>query len=224
MKRLEDHTDEELVSLSQQQIQDLIDLECAHEGIPLLPEMPKKPEIKKPEPDLTLYEVPDACFQNQEDANRVIDLMNSLPRMHQEYYGKGYVKSKELETIRMKKEFSEEARIRTKAQTASANEAENRYEKEKKTYDDIANQRKDVIDKVTEAVNEAFYEFRKISQYKKQYTRYLQLSEGEKDIALNFMRAAHPGEDEFIDKMLSSMSDDIMLGTQVPADDRAPLP
>jgi len=224
MKRLTDYTNEELRDLNQQQIEDLIDLECAHEGVPLLPEMPVKPEVNKPQPDLTLYQVSGLYLKHKEDADRLIELINSMPRMEEKYYKEGYFDREEMERVQEVKVFSEDAKMRTKAQANAAKELEDQYRFAKKEYNKIAEQRKDIIDRVNDAVCNAFDEYNKEQVYKKQYARYLQLAEGEKDIALNFMKAAHPHEDEYIEEILGKISDDIMLGTQVAADERAPLP
>jgi len=224
MKRLEGYTNEELRILTQAQIETLVDLECAHEGIPLLPEVPVKKEVNKPQPDLTLYLVPSVYFKNKEGANQIIELMNSMPRMGDKYYNYGYVNIEECVTLSEVKVFSEDAKLRTKSQTEAAKEIENQYESAKKEYDKIAEQRSDIINRINGAVGDAFDEYRKMEKYKKQYARYLQLAEGEKDIALNFMKAAHPNEDEYIEEILSKISDDIMLGNKINPDTRAPLP
>lgn len=224
MKRLEDYTNEELRILTQAQIETLVDLECAHEGIPLLPELPEKPVVNKPQPDLTLFHVSAVYFKNREDADQVIELMNSMPRMHNKYYNDGYIDLDDPVVSSEVKEFSEDAKLRTKSQAEAAKEIEDQYKSLKNEYDKVASKRKDIIKNVREAVSEAFDEYRKMEQYKKQYARYLQLAEGEKDIALNFMKAAHPDEDEYIEEILGKISDDIMLGNKINPDIRAPLP
>jgi len=225
VKRLTDYTNEELRDLNQDGIERLIDLECAFEGIPLLPESsPVKPEVNKPQEDLTLFNVDSVSLERKEDAQEIVNLLNGMGRMTRNWQTDGYDLNEESVSFVPQKVFSSEHRQKHKAQEKAAKEIETRYNLAKKEYDGIVKERKSIIDGVSTAVGLAFDEVDKINRYKKQYARYLQLAEGEKDIALNFMKAAHPDEDEYLDEILSKISDDIMLGTQAPADDRAPLP
>jgi len=225
MKRLTDYTNEELRDLNQDGIERLIDLECCFEGIPLLPESsPVKPEVNKPQEDLNLFNIDDVLLERKEDAQEIVNLLNGMTRMRRDWSTDGYVLNEESVSFKPQKAFSSEHREKHKAQEKAAKEIETRYNLAKKEYDGIIKERKSVIDKVSVAVGLAFDEVEKINRYKKQYARYLQLAEGEKDIALNFMKAAHPDEDEYIEEILGKISDDIMLGTQANPDDRAPLP
>lgn len=224
MKRLKDYTNEELTELNQSQIETLIDLECAHEGIPLLPERPEKPETNKPEEDLTVYYISDVKLKNKEDAQQIVNLLNGMARMRRDWNTNGYDLEEDSVSFKLEKVFSSECQQKYKAQTAAAKEIEDRYKSAKKEYDDIVKQRKAIIDEVSDTISDAYAEFRKIEQYKKQYARYLELAEGEKDIALNFMKAAHPDEDEYIDSIILKISDDIMLGNKIIPDTRVPLP
>lgn len=89
MNYIEDLNDEQLLALTDEDIEVFIRLECARNGAPLLPkqapEAPAKPEVK---PDIEVWEVrgiSGSYFSNKEDADRVATLVNSLPRLEPNY-------------------------------------------------------------------------------------------------------------------------------------------
>ena len=73
MKRWYDYTDEELLEIhgDPEAFAKLLDLECAYEGAPLMPEDPgPKPEVCAAQHDVTLYAVGGINVDNPEDAAR----------------------------------------------------------------------------------------------------------------------------------------------------------
>ena len=226
MKRLDDYSNEELLILKQEEIERLIDFECAHNGVPLLPDPPDKPIVKNPDPDLELYYIEGFCLQNKEDADRVIEIINSMSRMKDEYYNRGYVSDDDLVNFTIKKEFSKHLKNLSKGQRETARKIEENYKELKDAYDRIVQDRKEIINMVNSAITDAREEQNKIIRFKRLYARYLQLAEGEKDIAMNFLKAATNEDDhEYIDKMLlTAVVNDTMLGVKVDPDTSAPMP
>ena len=57
IKRLEDYTEQELLDLTEEQTIELIDIECAFNGVRMLPELPAKPSSEKPQPTANMARV-----------------------------------------------------------------------------------------------------------------------------------------------------------------------
>jgi hypothetical protein len=58
MKRLSEYTNEELINLTKEEYDELIDLECMYSGAPLSIETPTYKELPSiPEPEVALYQV-----------------------------------------------------------------------------------------------------------------------------------------------------------------------
>jgi len=211
MKRLEEYTNDELMKLTDKEIETLIDLECAHEGVPLLPEdVPVKPA--KPsedlEPDVTYYEFSTSPeFMTQADAVAAAELIKQFDSPDTEWtYGRGKsfdmfkgVKKRTQVDIVSKKAF-------TAAHHAKIADAKSKYEMEldaydkaQREYDSIAKNRRQTSQSVYDRLSEAREHFAKIQRYCTEFKRYLKLAEGSRQIAWNFLKSAHPEEDEFID-------------------------
>ena len=78
MKLFNDYINEELLLLTDDEIQTLIEVECMNQNIPVLPPEPVAPEIIKPAYDLNVYTVKNLIFTNVNDAQKVINLINSM--------------------------------------------------------------------------------------------------------------------------------------------------
>lgn len=85
MKRLSDYTEQGLIELSESDIVNLIDLECAIEGAPLLPTLPDKPVKRDDMPDKMAYTVDGKSFGSREDAQAYIDCVSKLAVLRSEY-------------------------------------------------------------------------------------------------------------------------------------------
>jgi hypothetical protein len=81
MKRFEDLSDEEVLALDSGKIDFYINLECAHEGVPLLPPAPVAPEKDDVKGDVEVFKVPETIFATKEDAERVAALATLCKRL-----------------------------------------------------------------------------------------------------------------------------------------------
>jgi hypothetical protein len=78
IKRLSELTFQELITISynSEEYRQIIDLECAHAGVSLLPDHPgSKPDAAGSKPDAMLYKVGNWGFRTVTDAQDVIDAM-----------------------------------------------------------------------------------------------------------------------------------------------------
>jgi hypothetical protein len=199
MKRYDELTNEELAKLSDSQISTLIDYECALEGIPLLPERPVAPESKNFNPDLTVYNVKGMYFPKKEDAIKVLSVLTDVERVSSKYTSGGYsgdriiapLDSYEKIELNEEKWFSKELYATVQEEKGNNDRRLKQYTDAQKEYDDTYKLRIDIVKNVMDAIHEAQDEEYKKQKYTREYIKYLKLSEGNKDIALNFLENAH---------------------------------
>lgn len=214
MKRYTELTDEELLALTSEQIEELIDVECMLEGVAFLPEEPVPPESISVGPDLTVYIVGGEKFKCKPDAQRVADLMNSLLRFESYYLSGRYdydgpqgVKpaTEPTDTISIREEryWSPELYSKYKTVLAAHKEAVKRYDKARKEYDGIAAERASITAKVNEAISAAFEKKANREEVERLFARYLSLSGGDRKQALSFYLLGQKRHDEeFIREVL----------------------
>jgi hypothetical protein len=198
MKRFEDLTDAELLEMAAQEgnIEDLIDLECAHQGIPLLPAMmeePKKPEFKK---DVTIYVVGSFKFFNQGEAMGLIDVLNTCSLTDTTGWGNSErlyplsdYNNPKMET---KQIYSEALYSEIEKDLKAYENLKDQYELAKREYDVVKTQRDEVSDDIWDKIKEIQAQEYKKEMYKDRFNRYLTLANGDRKIALNFLNNAFP--------------------------------
>ena len=216
MKRLEEYTNEELATLTDEQEKDLIDLECAHEGIRLLPELSPKPKFEKPGPDMTAYHIEDIYLLDMDEANDVLAYINSKKSIvtrnyhcYEEYKIRPATAPLTMSTVTG---FSDEHHAKVKYERERIKNLEDSWDEEKSKYDEILKSRQDVSKKVQDACQSARTEKSQINALLNEYRRYLKLAMNEKEIAQNFLREAHRDRPELVEKVIKAHCDDIMIG------------
>lgn len=216
MKRFEELSDEEIYELSGEDFDNLVDLECAHEGIPFLPDEPQKLTIKEPNKDLRVSSFGDINLTDPEEANELLIFLNKLKsRVTTTYWthsGYLYKPATDPVEVRTRDEYSVHAGKMYEDEMKRIDAQKNEYEEEKARYDEISGKRQEIVSKITERQKEIADRKHLIERYLAEYRRYLALSEGEKQIALNFLKAAHPGSEEIIEEVITKHCDDVMLG------------
>ncbi|MBU3193494.1 L-rhamnose mutarotase [Clostridium algidicarnis] len=195
MKRYNDLSQVELTKLSTEEIQRFIDLECALNGIPLLPSEPVKPEIKKIDADMEGYEVAGFYFKDKSQALDLLDKVTSLD-IYSKSYGSETLERIESSSygfpkIEIQKYFSNEYYLLTKSEKERYENLKKNYKKEKQSYDEAYEEYKKCHDEVWNAVYEAVEETNARDRFKGQFERYLELSSNDKVVAMNFLKNAY---------------------------------
>ena len=198
MKRLTDYTNKELSMLTEEEIAKLIDIECMSEGVPLSitpkPILKEIPEIQKPTTEV--FSVDNYYFTNKDEADRLADILTSAKsRVTAEYnYNIGnaeykyckkyetntYVKKLYCYSIEEYKNLSDTLKIKT--------EIENSNKDSMDDYNEIMSERNNIINNVWSAINNANCEMRKINNALDVYKKYIELSDGNEEIAQNFFK------------------------------------
>ncbi len=197
MKRVDEMTREELLALTEDGIQTLIDLECAYMGVPLLPVAPVEPKKPDVEPDVTVYYVAGEYFVDKADAQRVAELIGECPRYKYTYayglYDGKIVRGTEttMLTVITEKWMSERLYNQHRQALEMYGEARKQYDADRKKYDQILRDRQAIADEVLQKVNEARDWENTVQWIIEQYNRYLKLAEGNQVVAMRFLVKAH---------------------------------
>ena len=189
----------QLLALSQAEIDRWIDRLAMQAGVPLLAPLPPMPDAADVSEDVNGYALPSGLyFVNEADARRIADLATACPRVTAEYIpGPGYrmrwAPADGPVEVSTKRHFSPE-----KAQANAERIA--RYEREKAAYqsaknaaDDAQRKRRAIVERVTSAIEQARARQNERARLNELFERYLDLADGNRRVACNFMVAAYPG-------------------------------
>ena len=200
MKRLEEMTRDELINMTDDVRNALADLECAFEGIPLLPPMPLKQDFMYPERDVAIYTIDNYNFTDQAEALAYCEYVNSLRSViFVDYeYGDGlgsafkYVKKERDNKTEIRKEmvFGLETYAELKAELKRTKALEDVYKEQMSAYKDARNERSGVYEKIDNAVRAAWDEKRREEMLVGAYEKYVELT-GDSDIAIRLLEDAY---------------------------------
>lgn len=196
MKRFNEMTEAELLALDDEQTKNLIDYECAIEGVPMLPPHPgTAPPIEKCKPDINVYTVAGVYFGTAEDAARVLDAIFAASVI---YKTDGYSDDKRFiamqpgdyyfPKIEPEKAVSAESYAAWKEECKAVKEQMDEYKRAKSAYDSVYKERESIVKSVFDAIRDARQRSYDRDRLREEFTRYLELAEGNKTIALNFLK------------------------------------
>lgn len=201
MKALENMTDAELTALTDEEIDDIIKLKKAEAGIKIL-RLPVYPELRPiPTPDVEVYEVAGYAFTDKEIAqkfaNDTNDVIPSAVRVGYDYWHgssrQEYVTGKEasLVQIEVKHVHSSLQYASIKDAVTSNKRVEEAYEKVKKEYDEEEERAKDIASGVFDRVQGARDRINEVAGHVEHIVEYLKLSNGDVEVAWNFLKKAY---------------------------------
>lgn len=212
---LEAMTEQEVLIFTDERIRRMIDLICLEQGIPLLPVLPEEPPKPNHEPDLTLYSVGSYLgYLAAAQAEHVLSVAKSYPlydASHQSFgqtrTSSGYADHAVTKIIAKpvtegnynfpamtaKTAFSEVLWTKVKGDFEAYGALKAQYDAAKKQYDSIISQRKENEDAVWEIVNNARTAEYRRNVHRREFARYLELSNGERRTALKFYANSHGG-------------------------------
>lgn len=197
METIDSFTESQLLALTDEDLEKYIALQCAVEGVALLPERPVCPEPYVVKPDVETFEVCGIAFMNKADADEVAALVNSKPRAefgydrHYSTFFKG-VTYEDKATVAPKGQLSQQMRDQHSIRIAEAAESKKRYEAAIKEYSHIADARDEIAGKIRETVGMARARQREREDYRAKFQRYVEIAEGNAHMALQFFDRAYP--------------------------------
>lgn len=217
MKKITELTEQEIKSLTDSDVELMIKLKKAEEGIKLVPR-PKQPSyFDISEPDKTVYVCDlfgdDLCFENMDELTKLINLIsNSETKCSVTYdYNKAgseysYITSKMKTRTYSYKEWSNTSSKRVYSiekynsivdMIAQNKKMKEQYEKELKEYEAIINDAKWIEDEINGKVLEVKEKYWKLENYCRKFKQdYLPLASDNEEIAMKFMDKAYSLTDE----------------------------
>lgn len=217
MKPFDELTDDELIELSDAQIQRYIDLRCAEGGVPLLPPAPQPPDFLEPQPDLPIFGFAGLYFTDKGVALAVLKAVNEAPsRMNLEYMKKDRwsfdynkpiaVPALEPEELKDTMVFSQRAGAEYAAVNVAAEAEKSNYDQLKREFDEIAAKRTSIEIPIRDRIAEAAKRSRRRERLRGEYARYLELAEGNPQVAANFLAAAHADAKDLVPQFFDPLS------------------
>lgn len=204
MNDFQNLTDEQVYQLTAEQINFYVDLECAKEGILLLPDtQPVEPQLTKPQPDALVYEVGNFYVTSAEEAATLLEALQKVKLVRLDYesstgYDSKYIKRLDTEVeARPIKCYSPEVFADIRKSLAEYTLAKNTYTREYNEYRKIVEKRNSAAQWIWDRVEEIREKHVSQERMAKEYQRYLILANNDKTIALNFLKNAYSlGDDE----------------------------
>jgi hypothetical protein len=198
MDRIYDLTDKEVLALTDEQVAKYVDYECALKGAPMLPTPAGiKPVANTPAPDITAFKIAGFYTLDAAQAERILDAINSGIVYESKYQGSDYsccylspitVDSYYFPKIETAQFHSAEQWDRIKDDRASIASKLKEWEELDNAYSDALNKRADISDDIWEYVGAVRAKAREMDTLRNDFKRYLELAEGNKRIAFNFLK------------------------------------
>lgn len=219
MKQFEDLTTDELVALTDKEINTYVDYQCAVEGIKLLPAHPgKEPEKPQPKQLETMSYVLGIYTKDTQLASNLMKLINKSEIYKKEGYSSdGNIRFERLTPdgdsyyypkIQTESAMSKDEYIRLKGEIDEWRKKVTIWRDANSEYKKIKEQRQDIQEEITNTIDQARSDVTKAENLLLKYNRYLDLAGGDEVIAKKFLEdAEHPTQDE-MDKLLEMLTAD----------------
>lgn len=204
MKRLSEHSREELANLTDEQYDMLVDLECMHEGAPLSIEKPRYKELPTvPGPNLEVYEVCGFVLTDKSEADKLVEAIKELQscveldynyRISSDYR---YISDKNVKPsmdIRTRGVYTKEAYTEIKSTLENIKAIKEYNDELREDYEERCEQRNNVIHDICEAIRTAVDELEELRAATEVYKKYLDLSNGNEEVAQNFFKTGRYAE------------------------------
>lgn len=197
MKRVYEMDETELLALTDEQTVKLVDYECALEGVPMLPPHPgPAPEKVTAAPDVTLYQVAGQKTLDHDHAKRILDACNSAQLFETGNARNSYEtvfltplteRSYSIPKIETSSVHSPEQWDRIKNDFTSFSERKDEWDVINKAYQSALKERQSITDDVYSKISDARRHSYTREQLRTEFARYMELAEGNRQIALNFL-------------------------------------
>lgn len=198
MRRIDDYKNEELVALTDEEINMIIDLECAFEGVPMLPPEPKPLEDTPLEKTEVGYKIDDmeSVYFSQEDAEEILKLIMSKPMLVSDYnrnYEVQFLRQADRTVPKVSKRlfYNENTAATEENRRLQLKPLKTNYEAAKKVYDEALKGRSGVQELVFEKIREAQSIEATKQRYNTIWDTYINMAKGDITIAADFFVKAY---------------------------------
>lgn len=209
LKRLEELTHDEIlaIKIGSDEYNTIIDLECAHAGISLLPPHPgPKPETEGSKPDGVLYKIGSLGFLKIEDAEEVVQLMITKGLWKTESQKGVYVIEQMLPNdyhfpeIKSTSAFTASGFANVKDAVTKQSALLAIWDESNRVYSAVLKEREGIVKEFNEKIEYAREVNYGIDQIKSNLKRYLTLAQGTYSIAVDFLKEADKGNKVLVDE------------------------
>lgn len=212
MKMINEMTHEEIIELDESEVERMVKLMCAQEGVKLLDE-PKAPVLEDsiPTPEHKVYEWNDICSMDKSVIEKFVELFSELQdKLIKTTYnyniGSRYEYFYKMSEYDLKKYLSiETSKVYTKgqydglaSQMREHNKKKEEYEKDKKEYDENNNGFRRVRSYIYHVWHQHVYLEQNIANYVEKFQEYLELAENNMVMALTFFNKAYTITNQYI--------------------------
>lgn len=203
MKRYTDLSIEELNSLTDEQIQKFIDIEVAFAGIQIVIK-PLSAEVQRITivPTLSAYHIKGVLVEDLEVARILQSAVVFKTNYSYPDYDRKYIEEVTETGIETQQFFHKEELEQVKGQVTAAKEAETAFKAANKLYCEYQQQIDAFQHEVLGAVANARQVIYQRQQAQAAYDRYLNLADGDEDIAARFFRDAFKGQVDALNYIL----------------------
>jgi len=197
MKTIDDLTYDELVDLSSEEINHYIDVQCAMEGIPLLPEEPgNKPVEPEVSFDLKLWKLPEVCLVDKDTAELLATELTKAQRYTSSWIRGitryGYEPDHSAIDATFVQATTKSLLVAHREELEKYEEEKTLYREQDNAYDKASNARSSARTHVMDVVYAAQEKQSDLARLDALFTRYLALADGDRAIAAKFLREAQP--------------------------------
>jgi hypothetical protein len=197
MKRVSEMNDAELLLLTDEEISKLVDYECALEGVPMLPPAPGPAPVKDaPDADVSVFGIAGIYTMDADHASRILAALNLGQLFSTSYIGSDY---NNQYLVPITKDTYDRPKIETnnihspeqwdkiKDAAAQYNLKKAEWDRVAKVYNDALKDRDSITKEVYQFVEEARDRNYEQVRARDEFTRYLELADGNKKVAMNFL-------------------------------------
>ena len=220
MKKINELTKKEIIELTDDDLQKMVNLELAENGIPFL-DKPKEPEyepIELPEkilysfPEFNLYSIDESIMneivliiENNRDKLRKIDYKYGHDRYDYEMRKlktNSYDSNEIAFKVTSKTVYSEEQALKIKDIAKRNEERKKEHEELLGKWEEIQEQINEIKGKIYDTYYEVIEQQRIINTHKERFAEYILIAGGNKKSALDFYRKAYTITDEIEKELL----------------------
>ena len=227
MKLINEYTKQELIKLETKEIDKIIKLHLANAGI-AIPKKPIEPEYEDiPEQDTKIFSIAgvgDLYFDSRELAEECAKILRNnyskLRSVHNDYFNSSvHQRSTSFKVNQYSSEppsvndlivkettlYSTDLYTQIKAKLEANDKLQKNYDKKQEEFETAEENARKTIDIVWETIREAQTEHKDMTDKLEIYRDYLDLADGEKDVAWKFMKKAHPVTQKQEDYILANI-------------------
>lgn len=200
MQWINELTDQEIMSLSDEQVIAMVKRKCAEEGVKIL-ENPEEPIAIQIQPELMLYQVGSYFFENSADADAaVLVLVKAFEQQYDYSTGYHYKFPKRIDgsglSVEPTKMFSKKQIDSYRDELVAYKEAQERHSELSKEYKESLSHREQFVDEIWSKVREVRAKYDKLNSMRSQYREYIVIGNGDEQLAWQFFVKAYGEQNE----------------------------